>query len=221
MADEELGGAAAAEAGTGEPGAAEENTNSNGAEGNSEAAATEGAAEGAAEGNSEAGAEGGSDEGSQSTPPEQYAEFELPEGMTADANLLEKATPVFQELGLSQEQAQKLVQLQAEHVQNTVQGQIDQHNQTVSDWLESAKVDKEFGGDKFDENVAIANAAIDKFGSPGLRELLDQYGVGNHPEIVRIMYRVGKLTIEDEPGGHSSAGASKNNSQLKRLYPND
>ena len=176
-----------------------------------------------ADGSAEGGDAGGSDntgEGSQATPPDTYADFTLPEGMPADAALLESALPIFKELGLTQEQAQKLVTLEAERVQAGSQGQVDAFNQMTEKWQADAKSDSEFGGDKFDENVGVARAAIDKFGTPELKQLLSEHGVGNHPEVIRFMVRVGKLTVEDVPGAVTTP-SSKAEDRVSILYPSN
>ena len=97
-------------------------------------------------------------EGSQ-TKPDTYADFNMPEGVTVDSALLDEATPLFKELGLTQEQAQKLVDFQAKQVQASSQSQVDAFNQLMNDWQEQSRNDKEFGGDKFDENIGIARTA--------------------------------------------------------------
>ena len=48
--------------------------------------------------------------------PEKYEDFKLPEGMEVNTDLLDKATPVFKELNLTQDQAQKMVDLQTTFV---------------------------------------------------------------------------------------------------------
>jgi hypothetical protein len=158
-------------------------------------------------------------EGSQ-TAPDTYADFAMPEGVTVDSELLAEATPIFKELGLTQEQAQKLVDFQAKQVQASSQSQVDAFNQLMNDWQEQAKNDKEFGGDKFEENIGIARSAIDKFGTPELKQLLEEHGVGNHPEVIRFMVKVGKLTAEDVPGG-TTTPTSKAQDRVSLLYPND
>lgn len=158
-------------------------------------------------------------EGSQ-TVPDTYADFAMPEGVTVDSALLSEATPLFKELGLTQEQAQKLVDFQAKQVQASSQSQVDAFNQLMNDWQEQSRNDKEFGGDKFDENIAVARSAIDKFGTPELKQLLEEHGVGNHPEVIRFMVKVGKLTAEDVPGG-TTTPTSKAQDRVSLLYPND
>jgi len=65
-------------------------------------------------------------------------------------------------------------------------------------WVEASTTDKEFGGEKLTENLSVAKKALDAFGSPELRTLLNESGLGNHPEIIRILYRAGKAISEDQ-----------------------
>ena len=157
---------------------------------------------------------------SSQTVPDTYADFVMPEGVELDSALLTEAAPLFKELGLNQDQAQKLVDFQAKQAQASSESNVDAFNQLMNDWQEQSKNDKEFGGDKFEENVGIARSAIDKFGTPELKQLLEEHGVGNHPELIRFMVKVGKLTAEDVPGGTTTA-PSKAQDRVSLLYPND
>lgn len=183
-----------------------------GVETNSDAAADQAAADDGA--GSDSGEQAGD---GQQTPPEAYADFDLPEGLTVDMSALEKATPMFKELGLTQEQAQKVVSFYAEQVQAGEQGRTDAFNQLMDDWRNQSVNDKEFGGEKFEQNIGIARTALDKFGTPELKTLLEEHGVGNHPEVIRMLVKVGKLTQEDVPGGGNAAGKQLSRDQI--LYP--
>ena len=57
--------------------------------------------------------------------------------------------------------------------------------------------DKEFGGPALAENLSVAKKALDAFGTAELRTLLNESGLGNHPEIVRLFFRAGKAISED------------------------
>ena len=176
---------------------------------------------GAADDNAGSEAATGDDtDASSQTSPDTYADFVMPEGVELDSALLTEATPLFKELGLDQEQAQKLVDFQAKQAQASSESNVDAFNQLMNDWQEQSKNDTEFGGDKFEENVGIARSAIDKFGTPELKQLLEEHGVGNHPEVIRFMVKVGKLTAEDVPGGTTTA-TSKAQDRVSLLYPND
>lgn len=158
------------------------------------------------------------DEGPQGAP-EEYADFAVPDGMEINTELLEQATPLFKELGLSQIQSQKLVDMYAAQQQAEAQASSESYSQTVKDWVDEAKSDTEIGGDKFDENVGIAKRGIDKFGTPKLVEVLEQTGLGSHPEFIRLFTRVGKLISEDDPGSGEPPVDATDPATV--LYPNE
>lgn len=143
--------------------------------------------------------------------PEEYEPFTLPDGVEVDEAAAEQFKELARDLNLTQEQAQKLVDLQA----SRVQAQAEAWDKQLSDWADGARADKEFGGDKFDENIAVAKKALDKFGTPELRETLDA-GYGNHPEVIRLLYRVGKAISDD---GFVAGGTSGQADKLAKLYP--
>lgn len=137
--------------------------------------------------------------------PEKY-EFTPPEGQELDANALAVFEPIAKELGLSQEQAQKLVDIYPQIQQQ----QAEAWSKQVSDWGEQVKADKEIGGDKFNASVGAAQRALDQFGNTELREYLNASGLGNHPALVRFCAKVGKAMAEDtfvvpNQGGQRSA----------------
>lgn len=148
-------------------------------------------------------ADGGTPPDDGGTPPAdgEYGEFTVPEGMEVDTALLEQAVPLFKEMGLTQEQAQKLIDLQS----TNVQAQQDAVAAQIESWEAACKNDKEIGGDGFDENIGLGKLALEKLGTPELRDFLTESGAGSHPEIVRMLVRMGKLMKEDNPG---SAGGS-------------
>jgi hypothetical protein len=152
--------------------------------------------------------------------PEKYADFTVPKGIEIDKPLLEAAMPVLKELGLSQAKAQKLVDMFAARQQAADKALNDSFTNEMTQWQTKAKADKEFGGDTFDANLGKAKSAIDKFGTPELKKLLNETGIGNHPEIVRFAFRVGKLIAEDNPGGDVKAPLAEQD-MATRWYSNE
>ncbi|MEO0034137.1 MAG: hypothetical protein RLZZ501_160 [Pseudomonadota bacterium] len=122
----------------------------------------------------------------------------------------------FAELGLSVEQAQALVDLQADQQRKVVEAQKSLKATAISEWSKEAAADKEFGGEAFAANAGIARQAFQAFATPELVELFNQTGIGNHPEVFRAFYRVGKAMAED--GRVASSGAPKGD-RLAALYP--
>lgn len=147
--------------------------------------------------------------------PDKY-EFNAPDGVSYDDTVIAQFSEVAKELNLPQDAAQKVLDKVAPVIRAR---QAEQLEAARTEWAESAKVDKEFGGDKLNENLGLAKKALDKFGSPELRTLLNESGLGNHPEVIRLMVRAGKAISEDSfvPGGNAKPGASA--SLADRLYP--
>lgn len=146
--------------------------------------------------------------------PESY-EFVMPEGVEIDEQAAGEFSEIAKELKLPQDQAQKLVDLYAKRVQ----GQLETHKATVESWATAVKADKEIGGDKLPESLSTARKAVETFGTPELKNLLNTTGLGNHPEFVKLMYRAGKAISEDRfvIGGESGA---VNTDIARSLYPN-
>lgn len=159
--------------------------------------------------------------------PETYA-LTAPEGMTLDPKDIEAASPVFKELGLSNDQANKLMPVAAAFAQRIQ----DQANQQIlasvaadrKAWLDTAKADPEIGGAKWGETIGVAASALDQLGfvkgSP-FRVLLDESGLGNHPDMIRAFHKVGKAIGEDGVIiGDGKPGARKRDT-AEILYEND
>lgn len=150
--------------------------------------------------------------------PEAY-EFKAAEGQTFDPEFVKSYSEVARELNLTQEAAQTMIDKVGPVLAQQQQAQIAQ---VRNDWAEASKVDAEFGGAKFNENLAIAKQSIDKFATPEFKKMLDDTGLGNHPEWIRYCYRVSKAFSPDNfEGGHKEGGAAPNdfNSMASKLYP--
>ena len=159
--------------------------------------------------------------------PEAY-ELTAPEGMTLDADLLAEATPIFKEIGLSNEAASKVLPLAQSLItktqEATVQQFIDQGNQQRKAWLDAAKADPEIGGPQWDATLHTAGRGLDALGygeGSALRALLNETGLGNHPEMIKAMAKVGSMVGEDGNFVRADAGAKVELPLEKRLYPND
>lgn len=145
----------------------------------------------------------------------EYEPFKLPEGLATDEEMLGEFKALAKELKLPQADAQRLADLGAKMQTK----QMEQHAATVAGWITATQTDKEFGGDALPENLAVARKAIDAFGSPELRTLLNDSGLGNHPEVVRTFLRVGKAISEDGRIVTGSKAAAPSD-PAKRLFPN-
>jgi hypothetical protein len=125
--------------------------------------------------------------------PETY-EFKPPEGRQFDNEVVAKFSEVARELDLTNEEAQMIL----DKMGTTLSARQEANLKSIRDkWAEASTSDKEFGGEKLPQNLAVAKKALDAFGTEELRTLLNESGLGNHPEVIRFMVRAGKSISED------------------------
>lgn len=148
--------------------------------------------------------------------PEKY-EFKTPEGVTLDETVVAAFSETAKSLKLTQAQAQVLVDFQVSRDTQAQKAYID----TVNGWAATARKDAEIGGAKFDENLGVAKKALDAYGTPALKEWLNTYGTGNHPELLRLLVNVGKTLGEGSfHSGNGDAGHAVQRNAADVLFPN-
>ena len=154
--------------------------------------------------------------------PEKY-EFKPIEGFELDTELVGEFTPILKDLDLTQEQADKLMAFAPRLVEKTIDTAVAKTLEDIGyagakDWPGQVKADKEYGGEKLAENVGLAKRARDQFATPELRKMLETTPLGNHPEVVRLFYRIGKVISEDGyvPGGKTTGGTK---TIAQKLFP--
>lgn len=130
---------------------------------------------------------------------------DLPEGIEIDQELFSGVKEIAAKHNLPKEALQDLVDAYSKRITNADNILKDQWSEIEQGWVKSAKTDKEIGGEKFEANLSKAKKALDMFGTPALREALDQTRIGNHPELIRMMVKIGEKISE---GGAFVKGTS-------------
>jgi hypothetical protein len=138
-----------------------------------------------------------------------YEPFELPEGFEGKPERLSEYTAELAKYGISQEAGQALIAMHAEEqrqfAEQTVARQWEAFAQTKSDWAKAAKDDPEIGGARFQTSMHLVAVARDRIlpASGPVRaafdKMLDDTGVGNHPEFLRAWSRLGAMLSEPAP----------------------
>lgn len=136
--------------------------------------------------------------------------FEMPEGVEADASRLEAFTAIAKEAKLPADVAQKVVGMEAARIQAEAKAHVDM----VKGWAESVTADPVLG---VPENQGIAKSVIDKYGSPELKAYLNDTGLGNHPEFVKLAYSIGKAMSVD--GFVTGAEKPPEVTLAKKMFP--
>ena len=152
--------------------------------------------------------------------PEQYEEFQAPEGLKYDDQFIGTYKDVAKELNLSQKQAQLLLDKCAPVL---AQRQVDQIKAVSDHWAERTMGDKEIGGENWKRAASDIARVRDRFGvnadgkmDPDIQEFM-QTPIGNHPGLLKLLARVGREFREaDFPKG----GVSSQKNPLDSLYDN-
>lgn len=147
--------------------------------------------------------------------PEKY-EFTVPDGESITPEVMEAYSAAAKDLKMSQADAQKMLVAMAPALRANA---ATQHTKAVEAWSASSKADQEFGGTNLKENLGVAKQAVETFASQGLRTLLEESGLGNHPEVIRMFYRVGKSISQDRLVT-GTRNVSAPSDPAKILYPN-
>jgi hypothetical protein len=145
--------------------------------------------------------------------PEKY-EFKVPEGMSLDQGFVDKITPVFKEMKLSQADAQKLADIYAQNLKAQSEAQAASFKQYLKEsYDETVKA----LGPKYKEELAHVAKIRDRFLSPETREMLDASGLSNNKALILDLIKLGKLISEDKlVNGKPDASGGK--SRAETIY---
>lgn len=149
--------------------------------------------------------------------PEKY-ELKMPDGMKLDEKLMESVSPILKKYNITQAGAQELADAYAPHVKAQVEAKskaaMDGFKAITDGW--KAETLKILGAEP-DKAMAPAAKFMNTFGTPKLREMLEETGLGNHPELVQAFINAGKAIGTDsfaDPNKSSTGKAS-----IDVLYP--
>ncbi|WP_106354939.1 hypothetical protein [Paraburkholderia fungorum] len=156
-------------------------------------------------------------------PPVEYTDFKLPEGVQADEKLLSGFKSAAQEAGLTQDQAQKLIDMHSDAVKQAADASTQLWYDTQKQWQEAVMKDPEIGGKNFEPMKETVAKAIDLIGGDDaakIRHAFDYTGAGNNPEVIRFLYRLGKTIGEGgSVTGGSPAAVVQPKSAAEKVYP--
>lgn len=128
----------------------------------------------------------------------------LPEGFDAKTPAFEEFTQLAKDAGMTGDVAQKLVDFHLKHTQEASKALMDNWAATQEEWVNQVKSDKEIGNlDNLRQTIAKV-ADNQEFTDPEFKSALAFTGAGNHPAILRTLYRWAKALGE---GGPVAGGA--------------
>ncbi len=157
--------------------------------------------------------------------------------MELKGEALEGASKLFKELGLPQEDAQKLVDFHAAQLKAAAEAPTKAYNDMTAEWKSKSEADPDIG--PFAETKAKQvkldiSKAFDALAAaaPANREVVNDFqhamnltGLGDHPAFIKIMHQMSKAFLEGKavsPGGPVAPKGpdARPPSVASALYPN-
>lgn len=165
--------------------------------------------------------------------PEKYEAFKAPDGYEYTPESIEEVSSLFKELGLSQEQGQKLMDVYAKKSLEAANAPYEAYKTLREGWQKQVVANPELGdGVKVKAEVkATIGKALDSLNDPALatsfKEAMDLTGAGDHPAFVAAFYKLAQAVVE---GGHvagngpskhgqTSTGKAERPSLAEAMYP--
>lgn len=131
----------------------------------------------------------------------------------------DKFIGVIKDMGLNNEQANKIVKFGMDWMEGAMQQRADAQTKQNEDWKEASL--KELGAswkDGMEANVARARDTIEKE-IPGFTQMLQESGLGNRIEMIRMLNLFG-TKISEDPGKASGTTSNRAGAPSTSRYPN-
>lgn len=144
--------------------------------------------------------------------PETY-EFSMPDGMAIDQAMADAVSPVMRDLGLKQDQADKLVQAYAAIQAARAREAQETEAAILAGWDKEVKA-----WPKADDRLRAINRVIARFGDDQVKTLFTAPAYGSNPVLLRFLDKVASIIREDTietPG--ATPAATKTAAEL--LFP--
>lgn len=165
--------------------------------------------------------------------PEKY-DFKLPDGMKLDEKVSTELQTKFKEIGLTQEQAQGLIDMHAKNLTEAAEAPYKAYDTMRKGWVDAVLADTDLSanGAMKPEVKASIGRMYDSLGNPKLvgefKEAMDMTGVGDNPAFVKMLFNLSKHFAEGQPinndikpspAGQTPPGAAAQKSVAQAMYP--
>ena len=107
------------------------------------------------------------------------------------------------QLGLNNQQAETIYQAYQQDIAERDQASQQQFEQFEVDNLSTLQQE---WGDEFNHNLEMARRAFMNFATPEAVKVIEETGMGNHPELLKVFARIGEVLAEDSvlPGSNNA-----------------
>lgn len=170
-------------------------------------------------------AEGGEDTVSGAPEAYDFAAYteKLEEGETLNPAMMDEVSSLSKEFNLSQAAAEKLVDIGRKQRDGFMEAQNTEYANTRKEWREEVAKDPVIGGatpEAQAKNMSIALRGLTAYeGGAEARQLLDETGLGDNPQMLRFLHSVGLSVSQDSVEEGAAAGANAVKARSTSLFP--
>jgi hypothetical protein len=148
------------------------------------------------EGEKESGEQGKTEDSDDNVEGEDWT-LELPEESFVTEEAMKEIEAFAKDNKLSKEAASKLLERENLAVADYINKQDAELEKELKGWRDSVINDPDMGGENLKTTVETARRVVEHFGTEEFISLLSETGYGDHPEVVRVLSRIGKLMSDD------------------------
>lgn len=123
--------------------------------------------------------------------------LKLPADSPLGAEAVERIAAEARLQGLSQEQAQALLEREHKAVAQFRERQDSDAAEVGARWKAETENDPEIGGDKLGANLELVRRVIDRYGDEEIKGFLRETPFGNNRSLIRFLARIGKSMASD------------------------
>lgn len=136
--------------------------------------------------------------------PEEVKDYELSSGNAeVDKDFFQDYKKASHEAGVLPSQAQKMFNWHMEKAAAESETQAKRQTEFIESNINTLKTD---WGAAYDSKIKSAQAAINHFGDPVLRQHLETTGLGNDSKLIKVFSKIGETLSDDNFKGESSTG---------------
>jgi len=157
--------------------------------------------------------------------PENYSDFKYPDGMEGyKGEQLNAVHSLFKEGNLSQELAQKFVDFHNGELTKVANSHTEGWNATNQAWKDTLKADKTIGSGtdsilRPEVSSGISKLIDSHLGGDAFRVAMEQTGAGNHPDVIRGLWKIAQKMNEGTAVEGGPAREVQRRSIAQRMYP--
>lgn len=149
--------------------------------------------------------------------PEKY-DLKLPQGSDLTTDYVEKVASFAKERGLSNEQAQAVLDREIEARASVVEGQKQAIEQSNQKWFQALQSDSEIGGANLEQNGELAHRAAAHWFGEEFVNVIKQSKLNHYPALFKGLVRLGREMSDDQLVNPHAQQGGKKLSRAEILY---